>query len=263
MESALSRGPERQLAEALIGLADTLVTGFEISDFMHTLAEQCVSVIGVDAAGVLVADPAGRLQLMGASSEQSRVLELFQLQSDEGPCLGCFDSGLAVHCADLAAADAARAWPRFTQRARLVGYRAVSALPMRLRGQIIGAMNLFRAAPGELDAGTATLAQALADIATIGLLQERAIRQAQVLTEQLQHALNSRVIIEQAKGIVSERHALPMDQAFTALRQHARSHNQNLTELAHAIVTRAIEPDLRPPGSGVASAADRRHPPQQ
>ncbi|TMR19937.1 GAF and ANTAR domain-containing protein [Nonomuraea turkmeniaca] len=242
METPLPRGPERQVAQAFIAMADTLVTGFDIIDFMHALAERCVRLLGVDAAGVLMTDPAGRLQLMGASSEQSQVLELFQ--SHEGPCLDCFASGQAVHCADLAAGGADRAWPRFARQARLAGYGAVSALPMRLRSQTIGAMNLFRSAPGELDTGTAALAQALADIATIGLLQERTIREAQILTEQLQHALNSRVIIEQAKGMVSERHALPMDQAFNVLRRHARHHNLKLTDLAHAIVTRTTELDL-------------------
>lgn len=234
------------MAEAFIALADTLVTGFDLIDFMHGLAERCMDLLGVDAVGLLVTDQRGRLQLMGASSEQTRLLELFQLQNDQGPCLVCFRSGRPVHCADLSGPQAG-AWPRFAEQARLAGFGAVSALPMRLREQIIGAMNLFQRQPGELDAGTAALAQAMADIATIGLLQERAIRESQMLSEQLQHALSSRVIIEQAKGMLSERHTLPMDEAFSLLRHHARSHHQHLTDLARSVVTRTSE--VQPPGS--------------
>ncbi|SEH03109.1 GAF domain-containing protein [Nonomuraea solani] len=246
------------MAEAFIALADTLVTGFDLIDFMHGLAERCMDLLGVDAVGLLVTDQRGRLQLMGASSEQTRLLELFQLQNDQGPCLVCFRSGRPVHCADLAGPQAG-AWPRFAEQARLAGFGAVSALPMRLREQIIGAMNLFQLQPGELDAGTAALAQAMADIATIGLLQERAIRESQVLSEQLQHALTSRVVIEQAKGMLSERHALPMDKAFTLLRQHARSHHQHLTDLARSVVTRTT--DLPPPDSGQGPPASPQQDP--
>ncbi|MFB4274552.1 GAF and ANTAR domain-containing protein [Nonomuraea sp. MTCD27] len=260
METSPPRGPERRVAEAFIALADTLVTGFDIIDFMHGLAERCMDLLGVDAVGLLVTDQRGRLQLMGASSEQTRLLELFQLQNDQGPCLVCFRSGRPVHCADLTGPQAG-AWPRFAEQAHLAGFGAVSALPMRLREQIIGAMNLFRIQPGGLDADTAALAQALADIATIGLLQERAIRESQVLSEQLQHALNSRVVIEQAKGMLSERHALPMDEAFTVLRSYARSSHQNLTDLAQSVVTRTT--DLPPPGSGQGPPAPpEEHPPE-
>jgi transcriptional regulator with GAF, ATPase, and Fis domain len=242
VETYPSRRPERQVAEAFIALADTLVTGFDIIEFMHRLAERCVGLLGVDAAGLLVTDHRGRLQLMGASSEQTRLLELFQLQSDQGPCVDSFRTGRAVHCADLTGQHAVESWPRFAEQAHLAGFRAVTALPMRLREQIIGAMNLFCFEPGELEPGTAALAQAMADIATIGLLQERAIRERQVVTEQLQHALDSRVVIEQAKGMMGERHALPMEDAFALLRRHARSHNQNLTDLAKAVVRRTVDP---------------------
>ncbi|TMR36115.1 GAF and ANTAR domain-containing protein [Nonomuraea zeae] len=219
---------------------------------MHGLAEQCVDLLGVDAVGLLVTDQRGRLQVMGASSEQTRLLELFQLQNDQGPCLVCFRSGRPVHCADLTGPQAG-AWPRFAEQARLAGFRAVSAFPMRLREQVIGAMNLFQLHPGELDAGTAGLAQAMADIATIGLLQERAIRESEVLSEQLHRALDSRVVIEQAKGMLGERHALPMDEAFTLLRSHARSSHQNLTDLARSMVTRTT--DLQPSDSDQGSPA--------
>lgn len=246
----MARGPERQVAEAFIALADTLVTGFDIIEFMHSLAERCVGLLGVNAAGLLLTDQHDHLRLMGASSEQTRLLELFQLQNDQGPCLDCFRTGRAVHCADLTSPPATP-WPQFAEQADRAGFRAVSALPMRLRGQVIGAMNLFRAEPGELDAGTAALAQAMADIATIGLLQERAIREGQMLSEQLQRALSSRVVIEQAKGMLGERHTLPLEDAFALLRRHARSHRLNLTELAQAVVARTADP---PPDAGGSPA---------
>jgi transcriptional regulator with GAF, ATPase, and Fis domain len=246
VETSASRQPEHRLAKAFITLADTLVSGFDLIEFMHGLTEQCVGLLGVDAAGLLITDQHGNLQLVGASSEQTRLLELFQLQSDQGPCLDSFRSGRAVHCADLSGTAATASWPRFAERAHLAGFRAVSALPMRLRDQVVGAMNLFRSAPGELDGDTAALAQAMADIATIGLLQERAIREGQILVEQLEYALNSRVVIEQAKGMLGERHDLPVEEAFGLLRRHARSNQQNLTELARAVVARTS--DVPPPG---------------
>ncbi|MFG1685780.1 GAF and ANTAR domain-containing protein [Nonomuraea sp. NPDC049269] len=246
MDLSPSNGPTLQVAQAFITLADTLVTGFDVIDFMHGLAEQCVRLLDVDAAGLLFAAPGEKLRLVGASSEQSRLLELFQLQTDQGPCLDCFATGQSVHCADLATTETMRRWPRFAEQARVNGFRAVDALPMRLRNQVIGAMNLFRHEPGELAAPSVALAQALADIATIGLLQERAIREGQILSEQLQHALNSRVVIEQAKGMLSERYTLPMEQSFAVLRQHARDHSRQLTELAREVVARAAHPGLSP-----------------
>ncbi|MFG1959570.1 GAF and ANTAR domain-containing protein [Nonomuraea sp. NPDC049028] len=257
MDLPPSHGPTLQVAQAFITLADTLVTGFDVIDFMHGLAEQCVRLLGVDAAGLLFAAPGEKLRLVGASSEQSRLLELFQLQTDQGPCLDCFATGQSVHCADLATAEPMRRWPHFAEQAGVNGFRAVDALPMRLRNQVIGAMNLFRHEPGEMPAPTVALAQALADIATIGLLQERTIREGQILSEQLQHALNSRAVIEQAKGMLSERYTLPMEQSFVVLRRHARDHNRHLTELAREVVARAADPGLMPfPPAPSAEDAD-------
>lgn len=233
--------PQR-VAQTFVALADTLVSEFDIIDFLQQLAERCVELLEVDAAGILVTDRRGHLRLMAASSEQTRLLELFQLQDEQGPCLDCFHGGAAVHCADLRGEDAMPRWPRFAPEAGRSGFAAVSALPMRLRTEVIGAMNLFRAEPGAMAAEQIELAQAMADVATIGLLQERAIRQSQILTEQLQSALNSRVVIEQAKGVLAERHGSSMDEAFTALRRHARDHNHLLTGLAHALVARSLDP---------------------
>ena len=248
---------ETPLADVFVEMADTLVDEFDVIDFLHVLTERCVELLGVSAAGLLLTDQRGTLQVVAASSERTRLLELFQLQTDQGPCLDCFATGQSVHCADLATAEPMRRWPRFAEQAGVNGFRAVDALPMRLRNQVIGAMNLFRQEPGEMPAPTVALAQALADIATIGLLQERTIREGQVLSEQLQHALNSRAVIEQAKGMLSERYTLPMEQSFVVLRRHARDHNRHLTELAREVVARAADPGLMPfPPTPSAEDAD-------
>ncbi|GAA2157791.1 GAF and ANTAR domain-containing protein [Actinomadura napierensis] len=233
--------PQR-VAQAFVALADTLVTGFDVIEFLQQLAEQCVELLQVDTTGIMVTDQRGHLRLMAASSEQTRLLELFQLQNEQGPCLDCFHSGRPVHCADLSGPEAAR-WPRFASRARNSGFAAVTGLPMRLRAEVIGAINLFRAEPGSLSDQHLALGQAIADIATIGLLQERAIRQGEVLNEQLQTALNSRVVIEQAKGVLAERHDCSMDEAFALLRRYARAHDRLLTDLAHAVVSRSVDAD--------------------
>ncbi|WP_027341335.1 GAF and ANTAR domain-containing protein [Hamadaea tsunoensis] len=224
---------ELQLADVLVEMADTLVDDFDVIDFLHVLTERSVQLLGVSAAGLLLTDGRDTLQLVAASSERTRLLELFQLQSDEGPCVDCFRTGRPVSVANLATATR---WPRFTEAAAAVGFAAVHAVPMRLRTQVIGALNFFDTAPGSLDPDKLRSGQALADVATIGLLQERAIRRRDVLTEQLQAALNSRIVIEQAKGVLAERWHVDMDEAFGLLRRHSRSGNRRLSELARAIV---------------------------
>jgi GAF domain-containing protein len=222
-----------QLADVFVEMADTLVDDFDVIDFLHVLAERCVQLLGVSAAGLLLTDQRGALQVVAASSERTRLLELFQLQTDQGPCVDCFRTGQPVSVADLPVAGR---WPRFTAAAAEVGFAAVHALPMRLRDEVIGALNLFDTTPGPLDGGTLRVGQALADVATIGLLQQRAIHRRDVLTEQLQTALGSRVLIEQAKGVLAERLHLDLADAFTLLRSSARSHNRRLSDLAQAIV---------------------------
>jgi GAF domain-containing protein len=182
---------------------------------------------------VLLTDQQGALQVVAASTERTRLLELFQLQTDQGPCVECFRTGQPVSVADLPTAGR---WPRFTAAAAEVGFAAVHALPMRLRDEVIGALNLFDTKPGQLDEGTLRIGQALAGVATIGLLQQRAIRRRDILTAQLQTALSSRILIEQAKGVLAERLHLEPDDAFTLLRQGARSRNRRLSDLARAIV---------------------------
>ena len=222
------------LSETFVELTDTMVADFDVIDFLHMLTDRSAQLLEVAAVGLLLADPRGELRVIAASSEAARLLELFQLQNDQGPCLDCFRSGQPVSAADLTAE--ARRWPRFAPAARQAGFAAVQALPMRLREQVIGALNLFRADPGALAPAAIRVGQALADVATISLLHERGMRHSDILNEQLQTALNSRVIIEQAKGKLAERLGVDMDQAFTLLRDRARTGNRRLSDLARAFV---------------------------
>jgi len=222
------------LSETFVELTDTMVADFDVIDFLHVLTDRSVVLLDAAAAGLLLADPRGELRVVAASSEAARLLELFQLQNDQGPCLDCFRSGEPVTAADLDAE--AQRWPRFTTAARQAGFAAVQALPMRLRDQVIGALNLFRATPGAFDPDNVRIGQALADVATISLLHERSMRQSDTLNEQLQTALNSRVVIEQAKGKLAERLGIDMAQAFAILRGAARNRNLRLADLAQAFI---------------------------
>ncbi|HTF46186.1 MAG TPA: GAF and ANTAR domain-containing protein [Pseudonocardia sp.] len=226
---------ERILAEAFVELADTLVDDYDMMDLLYRLTDVCVELLAVDAAGLLLSDQRGQLAPVAASTGETRLLELFQLQTDDGPCLDCLHTGTPVTVTDMEQAH--ERWPRFAPRATEAGFASVHALPMRLRTEIIGALNLFANRPGPLPDTDLRLAQALADVATIGILSERAIHRSEVLAEQLQGALNSRTVIEQAKGVLAGRSHLDVDQAFTVLRQHARSHHLKLVELAHQVVT--------------------------
>ena len=219
-----------------VELADTLVAGYDLMEFLRVLAERCVELLEVDAAGLLLADAGGVLRLVAASTEQARILELFQIQDDVGPCVDCYRTGQVVSVADISAAGAAGRWPRFAEAAREAGFAGVHAIPMRLRDQVIGTLNLFGAVPGDLDPAVARAARALVDVATIGILQERAVREREIVAGQLQVALNSRVVIEQAKGILAERLKVTPDAAFMLLRRYARDHNHRLTELAGDVI---------------------------
>ena len=222
------------LSDTFVDLADTMVDDFDVIDFLHMLTDRSVRLLSVSAAGVVLADPRGVLRVAAASSDEAGLIELFQVQNDQGPCLDCFRTGQPVTAADLAGPG--QRWPRFAAAATRAGFGAVEALPMRLRDQVIGALNLFSARTGPLGPAELRIGQGLADVATIGLLQERNVRRAETLAEQLQAALNSRVVIEQAKGKLAERAALDMNQAFTLLRQHARNTNQRLTDVARYVI---------------------------
>ena len=231
---------EQLLAEAFVGLADTLVDDYDVIDVLDRLVGHSVALLAADAAGIMLVDPRGRLRVVASSSEESDWTELMQIQADEGPCIDCVRTGEPVTITDLD--TAAAHWPRFAAalHERIAPdegrYRSVHALPLRLRGEAIGGMNLFHTRPGPLPAADLRLGQALADIATIGILQERAIRHGEILTEQLQHALNARVVIEQAKGVLAQLGNVPMDLAFDRLRRYARSNNLLLGDVARQVV---------------------------
>jgi transcriptional regulator with GAF, ATPase, and Fis domain len=222
------------LAAAFVELTDTMVADFDVVDFLHVLTNRSAQLLDVSAAGLMLADPRGELRVMAASNEAARLVELFQLQNDQGPCLDCFRTGQPVRAVDLAVA--AQRWPRFADAAQQAGFAAVQALPMRLREQVIGALNLFRTTPGAFSTADIRVGQALADVATISLLHERSMRHSEILNEQLQTALNNRVIIEQAKGKVAERFGVDMGQAFNLLRDFARARNRRMSDLAQALI---------------------------
>jgi GAF domain-containing protein len=231
---------QAMLARTLVDLADTLVADFDVVEILTRLTDSCVDLLDVGAAGIMLMAPEGNLRVMASSSETMRVLELFELQSQEGPCLDCFRTGQPVVNQDLATIDGR--WPRFAVEALAAGFHSVHAIPMRLRGTVIGALNLFHLERGHMRQADIDAAQALADIATIAILQHRAVVEAQIINQQLQHALDSRIVIEQAKGMIAERTGLDMEQAFSLLRNHARSHNVQLENVASDLIHGALSP---------------------
>lgn len=225
-----------RLTATFVEVADTLVDDFDLLEFLHMLTDRAVTLIGAAATGLMLADQRGRLEYMAASDGNAKLLELFQLQNDEGPCLEAFSSGRPVINVDLAAASGR--WPRFAPRATAAGYQSVHAFPLRVRRQVIGAMSVFGDTKGgDFSDGDVPIMQALADVAAIGLLQERAIRQGEIVTEQLQGALNSRIAVEQAKGAVAQACGVSVSDAFTAIRGYARRHNRKLTDVAYSITS--------------------------
>jgi GAF domain-containing protein len=229
------------LIHTLVELADNLVEDFDVVDLLIRLTDRTVDALDVATAGVMLAGPSGALQVVASSSDAMRVLELFELQSREGPCVDCYATGEPVVNVDLTALDTR--WPRFSARAVIHGFLSVHAIPLRLRGRTIGALNMFRTDQGMLDSADVTAAQALADIATIAVIQHQVAVDAQTLNLQLSEALNSRITIEQAKGKISQAAGLDMDSAFNRLRSHARSHNLHLSRLATEIANGTIHPD--------------------
>ena len=227
------RDRERRVARTFVRLADTLVADFDVSDFLTMLTEQCIDLLGVSAVAVILRDAEGALSVAATSSQRAELLELFAVQTDDGPCIDCVGSGAPVFCADLRTEQ--RRWPKFTAAAHECGFRAVQALPMRLRDQVIGVLTLLDSNPGGPDRDAIELGQALADVATIGILQQRTIERGDQVTTQLQTALTSRIVIEQAKGVIAEHGAVSMDEAFARLRGYARAHHHRLTDLARAV----------------------------
>jgi GAF domain-containing protein len=225
---------EQALAATFVSLVDTLVEDYDVIELLDQLVRASVDLIGATAAGLLLDDQKGNLAVVATSSEETRLLEVFQLQTNEGPCLDCIRNSRPVASQDLS--RELERWPRFVPAAVDAGFNSVAAVPMRLRDQTIGGLNLFYGAGKQFTEGERQLAQALADVATIGILQHRSAHRSSMLAEQLQGALNSRVVIEQAKGVLAERHGLSMAQAFDALRRYSRDNNLKLTEHAMAVV---------------------------
>jgi GAF domain-containing protein len=230
---------EERLVQTFVDLADTLVEDFDLVEFLSGLTERVVELGLAAEAGILLVDETGDLQFMAASHERTHLLELFQAQNNEGPCHDCFTTGVPVAVTDLQ--DEHERWPRFADKALTAGFRSVQAVPLRLRGTVLGAMNLFLTEPGGVAESVRTVVQAMADVATIGLLQQRELHRAHTVEAQLQYALHSRISIEQAKGIVSEQAGVAMDAAFDLLRAYSRNNNIKLSEVSRSVVDGRVD----------------------
>jgi GAF domain-containing protein len=240
---------ETDIVQALVEMADTLVEDYDVVELLTGLADRCVRVLGIAAAGVMLASPEGDLRLVASSSEAMRVLEVFELQAQEGPCLDAFRTGERVEHEHLRAG--AGRWPRFSTAAVEAGFQSAFALPLRLRDMTIGAINLFHADEAPMDERDVIVARAFADLATISVLQHRGATESQRINEQLSGALTSRIVIEQAKGVVAERAGLGLAEAFTRLRSYARNNNLRLSEVAQATIDGNLDPSAwtAPPSS--------------
>jgi GAF domain-containing protein len=229
---------QRQLLQTFVRLADTLVDDYDVVDLLQVLVDTCRDLLETTAAGILLADARGQLELVVSTSEASRLVEMMQLSAEAGPCIESFRSGRRVSVPDIA--DTGDEWLQFRGAALAQGFRSMDALPLRLRDATIGTLNLLRAEPGAAPEDDIVAAQAFADVATIGILHERSIRESSVLSQQLQAALNSRIVIEQAKGVVSHTRGVPIDDAFTLMREYARSHGIGLSVVAARLVDRSL-----------------------
>lgn len=232
---------ESRLNTAFVLVADTLTDDYDVVELLHVLVSECTAIVNAQAGGVMLADADGNLQVVASTSESAELVEVLQLAAGAGPCLECFADGKQVLVADIAAS--AERWPEFAHAAPHHGFLSVHAIPMRLRGDTIGTMNLFGTSVGGLSDRDAAAAQALADVATIGIIQERLSTHAHLVAEQLQRALESRILIEQAKGAVAQTLGASMEEAFTLLRRFSRDHNVTLRTVSTGIVNRTLSVD--------------------
>ena len=229
---------EADVTQAFVAVASGLVKGGDVVDLLATLTSDCARLLDVASAGLLLADGRGVLHVMAASSERTHELEVFQVQRADGPCRDTYLSGEPVSAPDLQAES--DRWPLFVPAARQAGFASVHALPLRLGEVTLGALNLFGTTVGALNEQDLSLGQALADVATVALVQDRAVTDRDSLNVQLQTALSSRVVLEQAKGLLAQQGDLDMSEAFGFLRRYARDHNQRLTDVARAVVSRTL-----------------------
>lgn len=234
----MKRTRERDVIESLVSMASTLARGYDVVDLLGELTEDCARLLDVAAAGLLLADRRGVLHVMAASSDSTRDLETFQLQRDEGPCRDCYQGGAPVLVVDLA--REVDRWPLFVPHARAAGFASVHALPMRLADHTLGTLGLFGTSVGALNDDDLRLGQALADVASVALAQNSNVAEKAAVNDQLQHALTSRVILEQAKGVLAQLGNLDMTAAYAALRRYARDHNLRLSDAAEAVVNRRL-----------------------
>lgn len=241
---------ESDVTEAFVSLAGGLAAGDDVVELLTTLTTQCARLLDVASAGLLLADERGVLHVLAASSERTRELEAFQVQREDGPCRDSYLGGAAISVPDLAA-ETGR-WPQFVPHALAVGFVSVHALPMRLRQVKLGTLGLFGTAVGDLNTGDLSLGQALADVASVALVQDRTASDRAAMNAQLQTALTSRVVLEQAKGVLAQQGQLDMPEAFVVLRRYARDNNLRLTDLATAVVHRRV------PGRLLLAHAERR-----
>ncbi|PPK65098.1 GAF and ANTAR domain-containing protein [Actinokineospora auranticolor] len=254
----MSIARDQQLASTFVTLADTLVADFDVLDFLGLLTERAVDLLAVDAAGVILSDQRGGWRPAAGSSEHAHLVEVFSAQTRQGPCLDCVRGGVVVASADLT--DDSGRWPEFAPAAVAAGFRAACAVPMRLRDDVIGALTLLSTAPGAIDEPSVTLGQALADVATIGILQQRAIRHEAIVFEQLQAALHHRTVVEQAKGVLAQVAGLGMHESYTALREYARANQRRLSAVASEVATGVLAPSalLDAPSTGSGSTESTR-----
>ena len=223
-----------RLASAFVRLADTLVADYDVVELTRQLIDDAMALLPISAAGIVLTDPDGKLHVFAASSEHSKLLELLQIQADAGPCLLACRSGEPILVDDLSVEP--HRWPAFAMRAVEYGFASVSALPLRLRDDRIGALNLFRTESGAMPQTELAIGQALADVAAVGILHERIHTHTATINQQLQTALKTRLVIEQAKGIIAERADVDMDEAFSLLRARARSTQTRLADVAQRVV---------------------------
>ena len=237
----MTESREHEIIRSFVDLSNELVDDYDVVEMLAQLTAHCASLLDISSAGLLLADGRGVLHLMASSSERTHHLELFQLQRDEGPCLDCYRERAPVKVADLEAEQ--ERWPEFCEAARAVGFRSVHALPMHLKGNVLGTLGLFGEEVGALEDDDLALAQALVHVASVAIINERAANDRETINAQLQHALTSRIVVEQAKGVIAHGGNLEMDAAFAVLRRYARDHSRKLSDVAGEIVRRELAQD--------------------